>query len=49
MSAAVKKETSENSLKFSTGPSHSVSEIGTSHVCRLKKTRGKDSGKLCVF
>ena len=39
--ACVKKKKSEMSFKFSIGPSHPISEIATSHVCKLKglKTR----------
>ena len=35
--AALKKEKTEMSLKSSIGPSHSISEKATSHVCRLKR------------
>ena len=38
---AVKKGTSGMSFESSMGPSHPISEIVTSHVCRLKKTRNE--------
>ena len=36
------------SFKSSIGPSHPISEIATSHVCRLKKTRNEGDQKYCV-
>ena len=36
------------SFVSSIGPSHPISEIGTSHIYRLKKTRNKGDQK-CVF
>ena len=39
--AAVKKEKSEMSFKSSIGPRHPISEIITSHVCRLKRPEMK--------
>ena len=37
------------SFKSSIGPSHPISEIATSHVCRLKKTRKEGDQKSHVF
>ena len=39
--AAVKQRTTEMSFVSSIGPSHPISEIGTSHIYRLKKTRNE--------
>ena len=49
--AAVKKTTTGMSFKLSIGPSHPISEIVTSHVYWLKKTRSRNMGdlKLHVF
>ena len=46
---AVKKGTSGMSFESSIGPSHPISEIVTSHVCRLKKTRNEGDWKNGVF
>ena len=47
------KRTTEMSFvsSISIGPSHPISEIVTSHIYRLKKTRIRNEGdrKLCVF
>ena len=45
----VKKGTSGMSFKSSVGPSHPISEIVTSHVCRLKKTKNKGDQTSHVF
>ena len=39
------------SFVFSIGPSHTIPEIVTSHIYRLKKTKSRNVGdlKLCVF
>ena len=37
------------SFESSIGPSHPISEIATSHVCRLKKTRNKGDQKSRFF
>ena len=37
------------SFVFSIGPSHPISEIATSHVYRLKKTRNEGDLKFCFF
>ena len=37
------------SFAFSIGPRYSISEIATSHVYRLEKTRNKGDLKLRVF
>ena len=47
--AAVKKGATGMSFESSIGPSHPISEIATSHVCRLKKTRNEGDQKLRVF
>ena len=47
--AAVKKGTTGMSFESSIGPSHLISEIVTSHVCRLKKTRNKGDQKSHLF
>ena len=46
--AAVNKEKSQISLKFSTGPSHPISEIANSHVCGLKRLKTRVI-KICMF
>ena len=46
---AVKQRTTEMSFVSSIGPSHPISEIGTSHIYRLKKTRNEGDQKLCFF
>ena len=45
----VKKTTTGMSFIFSIGPSHPISEIATSHVYKLKKTRNKGDLKSCFF
>ena len=47
--AAVKKGKSGMSFESSIGPSHPISDIVTSDVCRLKKTRNKGDWKPQVF
>ena len=48
--ATVKKGAIVMSFKSSIGLSHHPnSEIATSHVYRIKKTRNKGDQKLCVF
>ena len=47
--ATVKKGTTGMSFESSIGPSHPISEIATSHVCRLEKTRNKGDEKWHVF
>ena len=37
------------SFVFSIGPSHHISEIATSHIYKLKKTRNEGDLKLHVF
>ena len=44
-----KKRTSGESFESIIGPSNPVSEIATSHDCRLKKTRNKGGQKSRAF
>ena len=37
------------SFVLSIGPSHPISEIGTSHIYRFKKTRNEDDQKFHAF
>ena len=46
---AVKKGTTGMSFESSIGPSYPISEIATSHVYMLKKTRNEGDQKSCVF
>ena len=45
----VKKGTNGMSFKSIIGPSQPISEIVTSHVCRLKKTRNEGDQKSHFF
>ena len=47
--AAIKQRTTEMSFVSSIGPRHPISEIATSHIYWLKKTRNKGDQKLRVF